>query len=221
MILQISCPAAGDKYFNTSATGGVSTCIACSPCAQGLNTLPNCVGGAWGCYNKAAGRTDLIAYPPNAGRQWLLRAQQQGLSVSQYPSAGCVAVWGNPDNIDTGHVAFVYKVDNDGTIYTSESEWKGRTWVNRSYKPPYQYGSKKFLGFIHQPKAQHPVLREGSKGESVRHLQQLLISKGYQRKGEADGDFGKITKGALCCYQLENGLTIDGVCGPKTWAKIE
>lgn len=220
MILQIECPKAGDKYFNTAANGGVSTCIICSPCAPGLNTLPNCVGGAWGAYNKAAGRTDLITYPPNAGQLWINRASQAGIPVSKFPSVGCVAVWGNANDINTGHVAFVYRVDNDGTIYTAESEWKGRTWVNMKYAPPYKYGNKKFLGFIHQPQTTRPVIKEGSRGDYVRQLQQALIAKGYMRKNELDGDFGKITKGALLCYQFENGLTVDGVCGKETWAKI-
>lgn len=226
MILQIQEPAANDPYFNTIAAGGISTCIlAANPC-KGKNTLPNCVAGAWGFFNKAAcydGKTataKYFSYPPNAGRKWLLRAEQAGLSYSKFPSVGAIAVWGNPNDLDTGHVAGVYRVDNDGTIYTAESEWGGRVWVNRTYNPPYKYGNKVFLGFIHQPEIKNPVLKMGSRGADVKNLQSLLISKGYMRKNECDGDFGRITKGAVCCFQLENGLTVDGICGAETWAKL-
>lgn len=222
MIVQITKPAAGDKWFNTPSAGGYSSCIVPKNHDPGCNVLPNCVGAAWGCFNKAAGKAKYLIYPPDAGQLWLNRATQEGLTVNKTPAVGCVAVWGNVDNINKGHVAFVYKVNADGTIYTAESEWNGRTWVNRSYKPPYLYNAnKRFLGFVHQPRQEHTALKEGSRGAEVKQLQQLLINQGYMRRNEADGDFGRITKGALCCYQLEYGLTVDGICGSETWKSID
>lgn len=38
---------------------------------------------------------------------------------------------------------------------------------------------------------------------------------------EIDGDFGTITLGALCGFQLESKLTVDGLCGPATIAALE
>jgi hypothetical protein len=138
-----------------------------------------------------------------------------------YPSVGSIVVWGNADNPDKGHVAFVYRVDNNGTIYTSESEWGGRVWVNRVYKPPYKYGTKILLGFIHQPDTKTPVLKIGARGVDVKAMQALLVKHGYLRKNEIDGDFGKITLGAVCAFQLQSKLTVDGVCGAETWAKLK
>ncbi|MBP0976462.1 MAG: peptidoglycan-binding protein, partial [Oscillospiraceae bacterium] len=43
---------------------------------------------------------------------------------------------------------------------------------------------------------------------------------GYMRKSEIDGDFGRITLGAVCAFQLENKLEVDGICGPKTQAAL-
>ena len=66
-----------------------------------------------------------------------------------------------------------------------------------------------------------PVLRQGSKGESVKALQILLIGNNCScGKYGADGDFGGATKIAVIDYQCKVGLEADGVCGPKTWEKI-
>lgn len=57
------------------------------------------------------------------------------------------------------------------------------------------------------------TLRRGSKGEDVKRMQAALgIS--------ADGDFGPGTERALREWQGKNGLTPDGVAGPKTLAKL-
>ena len=66
-----------------------------------------------------------------------------------------------------------------------------------------------------------PELAKGSKGKSVRALQLLLIGNNCSCGSYgADGDFGSATKGAVEKYQRNNGLTADGVVGPKTWAKL-
>ena len=62
------------------------------------------------------------------------------------------------------------------------------------------------------------VLKSGSKGQCVINLQNALIKKGY--KLTADGDFGAITEKAVKDFQSKNGLTVDGIVGPKTWAAI-
>ena len=229
-MIQIKVPDAGDPYFNNIAGGGISTCITGSGGGvPGLNVLPNCVGGAVGCFNKAAAGDNKPAfkylnYPPNA-ENLIEYAQKEGLTVSQTPAVGSLVVWQKGVTLNSsdgaGHTAFVNAVDEDGTIHTSESEWSGRAWVNSEYKPPYVYGSAyKFLGFIHQPQKKPAVLKEGCHGAEVELMQARLHALGYMRKNEIDGDFGKITKGAVLCFQLEHGLDPDGVCGPATQAAL-
>ena len=64
----------------------------------------------------------------------------------------------------------------------------------------------------------YQLLRMGSKGDAVRRLQELLISKGYSCGASgADGDFGQGTYNAVCAFQEANGLDVDGVVGSQTW----
>lgn len=67
-----------------------------------------------------------------------------------------------------------------------------------------------------------PTLKKGASGSNVKTLQKLLIEKGYScgTKG-ADGKFGDSTLAAVKQFQKDNGLTVDGVVGAKTWAALE
>lgn len=64
-----------------------------------------------------------------------------------------------------------------------------------------------------------PLLRRGSRGVYVRYLQQKLVAKLYPA-GAADGIFGANTETAVKQFQQENGLAVDGIVGPLTWAKL-
>lgn len=66
-----------------------------------------------------------------------------------------------------------------------------------------------------------PVLQKGSKGSAVVTLQQKLIAKGYScGSAGADGDFGSGTYNAVIAFQRANGLAVDGIVGPATWAAL-
>ena len=63
------------------------------------------------------------------------------------------------------------------------------------------------------------TLRNGSRGEAVRALQQALIDLGYL-KGKADGIFGNQTENAVRAFQRAKNLTVDGLAGKKTQALL-
>ena len=66
------------------------------------------------------------------------------------------------------------------------------------------------------------TIRRGSKGEAVKEMQQLLMAAGYGLpKYGADGSFGAESEDAVRKFQGANGLTVDGICGPKTWAALQ
>lgn len=60
-----------------------------------------------------------------------------------------------------------------------------------------------------------PILKTGSKGQSVVELQERLIELDYL-EGTADGDFGNGTKKAVIAFQKNNDLSADGVAGEQT-----
>lgn len=66
------------------------------------------------------------------------------------------------------------------------------------------------------------TLRRGSRGTEVVRLQQLLNRQlsPVPRLAE-DGDFGPATEAAVRRYQQREGLEVDGVVGPNTWAALE
>lgn len=67
-----------------------------------------------------------------------------------------------------------------------------------------------------------PTLRRGDKGPYVTLMQTDLHNKGYDLGlCGIDGDFGRATEKALKQFQGDWGLVVDGVCGPKTWEKLE
>jgi hypothetical protein len=62
------------------------------------------------------------------------------------------------------------------------------------------------------------VLERGSKGLAVRILQGVLNARGY--KVGIDGIFGPQVEKALRSFQSSHKLSVDGICGPKSWNKL-
>jgi peptidoglycan hydrolase-like protein with peptidoglycan-binding domain len=58
------------------------------------------------------------------------------------------------------------------------------------------------------------LLKEGTRGEAVKQLQEKLGVR-------ADGQFGSGTEKALRDYQAKNGLVADGMAGPATLAQMK
>lgn len=59
------------------------------------------------------------------------------------------------------------------------------------------------------------VIKQGSRGETVRQIQTKLKRWGYY-SGTVDGIFGAQTLKAVKYFQSKNGLTVDGIVGPAT-----
>ena len=62
-------------------------------------------------------------------------------------------------------------------------------------------------------------IKQGSAGSIVCIMQGILDAMGYRL--EIDGDFGSNTAYALRAFQKAAGLTVDGICGAKTWKRLK
>ena len=64
-----------------------------------------------------------------------------------------------------------------------------------------------------------PTLRHGSRGAQVTRLQKRLTALHYD-VAAIDGVFGNDTLHAVYAFQKVQGIGVDGVVGPGTWAKL-
>ena len=67
-----------------------------------------------------------------------------------------------------------------------------------------------------------PTIKRGSQGPYVTMAQVELMNRGYSVGASgADGIFGKDTEKAVKAFQGDEGLTPDGIIGPKTWEALD
>ncbi len=60
------------------------------------------------------------------------------------------------------------------------------------------------------------LLFEGTEGEQVQELQELLQNKGFLDDEKVNGVFKQSTLEALQSFQSDYQLTVDGIAGPQT-----
>ena len=67
----------------------------------------------------------------------------------------------------------------------------------------------------------HPLVLLGQRGVAVEELQCKLNQVGASVLDlTVDSLFGPRTKGAVAAFQRQNGLVVDGISGPATWATL-
>ena len=161
------------------------------------------------------------------------------------PKAGDQIFFGTEGNVT--HTGIVYQVDSE-KVYTIEGNTSGASGevsngggvckksYSLSYNRIYGYGRPAYDGETvteDNPVEKAPEktdkaisvtvkqLSKGSMGAPVKALQTLLIGYGYSCGiAGVDGDFGAATDKAVRTYQKAKGLTVDGIVGAKTWAKL-
>lgn len=217
-------PEKGNKYYITRKSGGYNPCIVGNPTDTDCNVLANCVGYVVGRFNEI-GAYGCCKWLASVNAENMIEiARNQGLAISPVPVLGGCMVWQKGKTLSgtdgAGHVAIVESINADGSIITSESGYNASKpfWTTKRSAPNYETNAAYvFRGCIVNPAVHSSrTLHKGCEGADVQQMQQALYERGYLRKSEIDGDFGKITLGAVLAFQFENKLTVDGVCGTKT-----
>ena len=134
-------PAAGNKNFIRTASGGWNTCIKGKPTDANCDVLANCVGYASGRFNEiineARGTSGCTYKYLNCNAEnFIERALSAGLKIGSTPKVGAIgcamkgATLSGSDG--AGHVWIVETINSDGSTYTSESGYNSKAFWNQT-----------------------------------------------------------------------------------------
>jgi uncharacterized protein (TIGR02594 family) len=127
-----------------------------------------------------------------------------------------VVLWRNSPSSWQGHVGFFVRFEGQDVILRGGNQ--GNKVSDRPYPVSRILGIRRADGVVAGPS--RPVLRSGERGAFVLDLQDQLAGLRYFA-GRKDGVFGPLTREAVLAFQADNDLTVDGIVGPQTWAKLQ
>ena len=256
MKIRTTCPK-NNKYYIRKVTGGLNGAVAGNPTQRYANVLDNCVGYANGRFNESINDPDLKGIVKAFKYQlvcdaedFIESAKRQGLNISSSPIEGGIMVWQKGRTLSpsdgAGHVAFVERVYDDGSIMTSESGWA--SWAFKTVRRDNKNGrwgqnsNYKFRGCIINPSIKDPkvvpvppLTVDGIGGAcTVRAMQRFFdtpqdgVISGQNRVQSkfypslTAVEYGK--GGSICIKKLQKwcGASADGVLGENTvkaWQK--
>jgi len=148
---RLTAPAATNKYWINTAYGGKNECIVIDK--KTGSCLPNCCGYAWGRAYQAWGSRPKLS---RANAENWYPNTQDGYKRGKEPKLGAVICWrkGKAGYAadGAGHVAFVEKINPDGSITISNSNYSGTRFFLKTIKAPWKIGTGlTFQGFIYPP----------------------------------------------------------------------
>lgn len=141
-------PSGLEKYWLLDECGGYNKCIPGNGSSR--SAMPNCVGYAWGRFYEINGSCNLST---DNAKEWF-GYTQDGYKRGKTPQLGAVICFYREGR--GGHVGIVEKINQDGSIQTSNSGWSGSFYYNQTLSPPNYFWSSSysFQGFIYSPNYQ-------------------------------------------------------------------
>ena len=142
--IRTTAPQFGDKNYMPKSQGGYSPfegIYSLYPQIHGRGSSNgNCTAYCWGRACEYYGKDVANQLPTCDAGGWFARWNG---NKGQTPKAGSIAVW-------DGHVAFVERVNDDGTILISQSSYVGFVFKTSTTSKSNNWGcSKTFFGFIY------------------------------------------------------------------------
>lgn len=174
-------PSSTNKYYIKTTHGGYNRCILID--SSSGSVLPNCTGYAWGrfmecqlnVHNCNLSRGNAEIWYPNT-----LDGYQRG----QTPKLGAVICWYSTQS--GGHVAIVEKINEDGSILTSNSAYGGSRFYMKTLTPPdYYMGSAyTFQGFIYNPTEFIDPDDPAFKNKNKRKFPWVLYARKFRKRSQ-------------------------------------
>ena len=138
-------PSYTNKYYIKTTKGGYNKCMQIKPDGS---VLPNCVGYAWGRFCEEQNIHSCNLSRGNA-ENWYYHTSD-GYARGNTPKLGAVICWHSTRS--GGHVAIVEKINDDGTILTSNSAYNRSRFYMKTLKASNNYymgSAYTFQGFIY------------------------------------------------------------------------
>ena len=193
----------------------------------------DCNGLAEGLYKDFSG-TDINSKARYNYRDWC-GVKGSGLIPAKRRVPGAAVFWSDSGSGSIHHVAYLIrpvvagKPEGDWWMIEARGVMYGVVITKlMSRKPNFWGWMDKYFDYENTvvsdggAAAAGRNLRNGCEGEDVRQLQAGLIRLGYDLgRWGADGDFGDATEAAVRAFQRNQGLSVDGIAGPKTVAAME
>lgn len=149
---QLTAPATNNKYWIHKSKGGLNECIIINRTTG--SCLPNCVAWAWGRSYQAWGVRPKLSR--GNAEDWY--NYKDGYKRGKEPKLGAVICWrkgkAGYSADGAGHVAFVEKINADGSIVVSNSNYSGTRFFTRTLTKQSKWyigAGLTFQGFIYPP----------------------------------------------------------------------
>lgn len=168
---------ANNKYYITIANGGYNGAIQGNPVDKKADVLANCVGYANGRFAEIQGLGKIKYQLVCNAENFIEKAKNLGLKISDKPTLGGIMVWKKGSTLSgndgAGHVAIVEKIIDDNTIFTSESNYGGKAFVNVTRQNTngrwgISSSNYSFRGCIVNPAVKEIITNEPAKNEPVK-----------------------------------------------------
>jgi len=82
------------------------------------------------------------------------------------------------------------------------------------------WGARDLTRWVQDKEGWRPTLRCGIRNPWVARMQRLL-NRHLDARLVPDGEWGPLTHREFTAFQRQEGLAVDGVCGPLSWAALE
>lgn len=127
-----------NKCYIRKSSGGWSNAIKGKPMDKYADVLSNCVGYSNGRFaeimNEIFGTTGIKYQIVCNAENFIEKAKSYGLRVAKTPHLGGIMVWQKGKTLKqsdgAGHVAIVEEIYSSSSIYTSESNYGGKAFLN-------------------------------------------------------------------------------------------